>query len=338
MRSEVFVSVIVPVYNAENYLGYSVKCIREQSYPNIEIILIDDGSNDRSPLICDQLSSEDSRIRVVHQSNGGPGKARNTGVEVAKGEWILFIDADDKIGKDYIRDLVEGVQDGVELVMACGFIRNSGAHITFSKESDFECSISDCISHIVHDVPDDYFNAWCGPWGKMFNKDIIHTNRLQFIENLGFLEDLVFCFQYFNCIKKAYISKTKAYDYLIVEGSLTHKHHSWCDVKRATDAYLIEIDKLASKYPDNRYLLDFRCKLVHLSELFLTASIVNNYNTMNAATRHDILAYCKQISRYLYVGVLPIIKGNKLAVLKHLPLWVSELFYRLKYNKNTALS
>lgn len=326
----ILVSIVVPVYNAEKYLDYSVECLKKQSYTNIEILLVDDGSKDGSLELCHKFSREDSRIRVIHQNNGGPGKARNTGVASAKGEWIAFVDSDDKIGVDYIRDLVHGVKEDVELVVAKGFIRNSDVHVAFTKESNLKCSIGDCIYHIVHDVPGEYFNAWCGPWGKMFNVGVIKQYNLRFIENLGFLEDLVFCFEYFNHIQTAFISETDAYDYLIVEGSLTHKRHSYKDIQRATDAYLFQLNKLLARYPDNKYIDDFRCSLITLSIYYLVDNLIHE-ESLVSDEKIAILAYCKKISHYLHIGKLPIFKGNKTAIMKYLPLWVSRLLFKIKY-------
>ena len=99
------ISVVVPVYNVECYLEACVNSIIAQSYTNLEIILVDDGSTDSSPKICDKLSSIDSRIRVLHKQNGGPSDARNHGIDIATGEYIIFVDSDDTITPDAISTL-----------------------------------------------------------------------------------------------------------------------------------------------------------------------------------------------------------------------------------------
>ena len=89
------ISVIVPIYKVEAYLDNCIRSIKSQDYPNLEIILIDDGSPDRCPQMCDQYAMADSRIKVLHKPNGGLSDARNTGIKAASGDFILFIDSDD---------------------------------------------------------------------------------------------------------------------------------------------------------------------------------------------------------------------------------------------------
>ena len=111
------VSIVVPVYNVETYLNYCVNSLRQQTYTNIEIILVDDGSTDASGEICDQHAQEDERVRVLHIENGGISNARNTGVKEASTDWIIFVDSDDYYDKRAVEYLV-GLRDkyGVELV------------------------------------------------------------------------------------------------------------------------------------------------------------------------------------------------------------------------------
>ena len=99
---EVMVSVVVPVYNAEKYLVRCIESIVRQSYSNLEIILVDDGSTDRSPVICDEWSEKDLRIRVIHKKNAGAGYARNSGMEIATGKYICFFDSDDYLDPEAI--------------------------------------------------------------------------------------------------------------------------------------------------------------------------------------------------------------------------------------------
>lgn len=99
------ISVIVPVYNVEKYMSKCVESIQRQTYQNIEIILVDDGSPDHCPEICDQFAKEDSRIKVIHKKNGGLSDARNAGIEVANGEYLAFVDSDDYISREMIEKM-----------------------------------------------------------------------------------------------------------------------------------------------------------------------------------------------------------------------------------------
>ena len=118
MKSNVIVSVIVPIYNVEKYLGKCVESICSQTYENIQILLIDDGSTDNSGAMCDALALEDCRIQVFHKENEGLGLTRNFGIKHAIGDYIFFVDSDDYIEKDSIaRMLEEAVSQDADLVV-----------------------------------------------------------------------------------------------------------------------------------------------------------------------------------------------------------------------------
>lgn len=131
------VSIIVPVYNVEKYLRACLDSILAQTFSNFELILIDDGSKDRSGAICDEYAVGDSRIKVLHKENGGVSKARNTGLDMAQGEFVTFIDGDDTVDADYIglmyREMVENGYDVVRLSWERGGV-NYTYHIKFNSE------------------------------------------------------------------------------------------------------------------------------------------------------------------------------------------------------------
>ena len=110
------VSIIVPVYNSEEYLSYCVNTLLKQTYCNIEIILIDDGSTDKSGEICDLLSKSDERIIVVHQDNKGVSASRNTGISIASGRWIMFVDSDDWLEDDAISSIIKYEDSGMDIL------------------------------------------------------------------------------------------------------------------------------------------------------------------------------------------------------------------------------
>ena len=113
------VSVIIPVYDVEPYLRRCLDSVVNQTYKNLEIILVDDGSTDSSPEICDEYAGADSRIIVIHKENGGQAEARNKGIEAATGEYITFVDADDYISSSYVNDLYKSM-----IIERCDIILN----------------------------------------------------------------------------------------------------------------------------------------------------------------------------------------------------------------------
>ena len=119
MAQETMLSVIIPVYNVEEYLAKCVDSILNQSYTNLEVILVNDGSKDSSGSICDAFAQKDSRVRVIHKENGGLSSARNAGIEAAKGEYITFVDSDDWIEADAYAHLLELMQR-YQVKLVCG--------------------------------------------------------------------------------------------------------------------------------------------------------------------------------------------------------------------------
>ena len=117
------ISVIVPVYKAEGYLERCVGSIRSQTYPNLEIILVDDGSPDRSGELCDKFAREDSRIRVLHVKNGGPASARNAGLDAMTGEYVAFVDSDDDILPEMFQSLYGLILEHQADIACCGTIK-----------------------------------------------------------------------------------------------------------------------------------------------------------------------------------------------------------------------
>ena len=120
MPRETIISVIVPVYKVEEYLDECVRSIIEQTYQNLEIILVDDGSPDSCPKKCDKWAEKDRRIRVIHKSNGGLSSARNAGIDIASGDYLSFVDSDDFIEKDMLRTMLLAAMDNEAEVVCCG--------------------------------------------------------------------------------------------------------------------------------------------------------------------------------------------------------------------------
>lgn len=119
------ISIIVPVYNVEKYLPQCVDSLLQQTYPNVEIVLVDDGSPDQSGRICDEYAAKDQRVKVIHQKNQGVSAARNNGMAAASGEWITFVDADDWFDTDACQHLINEAQkqDGCDVVIF-SFVKN----------------------------------------------------------------------------------------------------------------------------------------------------------------------------------------------------------------------
>ena len=183
------VSIIVPVYNAETYLTQCIDSILAQDFTDFELLLIDDGSKDKSGIICDGYIQKDKRVRIFHKKNGGVSSARNMGLDYAKGSHVCFIDADDYILKDYLAKLVSCNADFV----CCGnktIDKTNNREIIYPEIKIEKVDIGKCLSSLIANYPIGV------PWGKMFRRDILKKYNIKFDEKLFVGEDHVFVQQY----------------------------------------------------------------------------------------------------------------------------------------------
>lgn len=220
MKLDNLVSIIVPVYNTQDYLNNCINSILNQTYKNIEIILIDDGSTDRSAEICDQYAMIDDRVRVIHQKNSGVSNARNNGLEQSKGDYIAFVDSDDTIDKDFIEVLYNGFYESIDMTV-CAFdvvkdqngwdINNS----IYKAEEKKVLSREEAIETVL------YGKLFAGhSWNKMFRKKVL--SNIKFHDNIYVFEDMLFVVEYLlKCNHVLYIEKP-LYRYYIRDNSASH--------------------------------------------------------------------------------------------------------------------
>lgn len=179
-------SVIIPVYNVEKYLCRCVDSILGQTFPDFEVLLVDDGSLDNSGKICDEYSCKDNRVRVFHKENGGPAKARNLALEKMQGEWVTFIDSDDYIDSDGFAVMIAAT-DNVDMVISGKIIE--GKNITEEKVNDVLCFKSSCPSQLYLEC--EIANSRDYIWNRFYKSSIIKNHHLKF-EDLKVGEDTIF--------------------------------------------------------------------------------------------------------------------------------------------------
>lgn len=197
------VSIIVPVYNAEQYISNCIKSILAQKYLSFELILVDDGSQDESLSICNSFAIKDSRIKKYSKSNGGVSSTRNYGLDRATGEWIMFVDSDDTINPDTLQSLVEKVVCN-DMIVCCGAKYDNGDDYFVFKNLSIEDVDPDDLGHVLLYGP---------PWGKLYNRDIIESNNLRFDESISKSEDTLFFWQYMNCVSNVATTSYMGYNY-----------------------------------------------------------------------------------------------------------------------------
>ena len=183
------ISVIVPVYNAENTLRQCVDSILSQKYKDYELILVDDGSKDGSLSICDEYALKDSRVKVFHKPNGGVSSARNLGLDHAQGKWIAFIDSDDYITEGYF----DGIEDHEEDVLIKGYQKFDHSGVVAGREMEELQRISEFSDFLSQYVTDSLLR---GPVFKFYKRSLI--DNLRFLTDMKIGEDAWFVFKYLS--------------------------------------------------------------------------------------------------------------------------------------------
>ena len=207
------VSVIVPVYNAEKTIKRCVESILNQSYENYELILVNDGSKDNSGNLCDKYAVEDSRICVIHKENGGVSSARNAGIVKASGKYLMFVDCDDSIDKDFFETYVRMIQEHSCDVVIGGYdlIENEKVKKCIPEKKGVYGT--ELWGHIAQKT--EQYGYICS---KIFRMELIKENKLFFSEKMYSQEDLDFCLSVYNyCQKFCLIDKT-GYQYYYEAG------------------------------------------------------------------------------------------------------------------------
>lgn len=213
---EELISIIIPIYNAENYIESCKKCIENQTYDNLEIILVDDGSKDKSLELCNLWKEQDKRVTVLHQNNLGASSARNAGLKVYKGDYVAFIDCDDKISDDYFEFLYSLIKEHNVDVSACSSINiySDGTKKQF-KQLDYEgiLEASKIVSLILQ-------SKIITVWGKLFKREAIGKNL--FSNEITIRTEMPFLMNIFmNKNLKLYLSSEIKYFYFQNSASIT---------------------------------------------------------------------------------------------------------------------
>ena len=210
------ISVIVPIYNCEKKLNRCIESILNQSYKELEIILVNDGSTDDSLKICNQYKEKDSRIKVVNKENAGVFAARNTGIECAQGKYIQFVDSDDYIEKDMCTMLVKAMENTEADMVLSGFyhryLNEDIVKVPKGKENS-ALNKKEFAESFLELYQQGFLNM---PWNKLYKKELI---RKKFKENLSLGEDLLFNLKYMEMAEKIAVVEEPLYYYIQERGN-----------------------------------------------------------------------------------------------------------------------
>lgn len=262
------ISVIVPVYKVEKYLDKCVESIVNQTYKDLEIILVDDGSPDNCPEMCDQWAKIDNRIKVIHQNNGGVSNARNIGMESATGDFIAFVDSDDTIDSDMYEFLLDLMIENDADIAHCGYkhiykdetklINNTKKIVIQDRTESLKCLVGGYL-----------FGG--GLWNKLIKKELVASIR--FPENIKINEDVLFCFNVFIKSNKSVFADYPKYNYMAHESSTT------------------EIKKQEKSYEDRCFVNK------QMYECLLSTELCNSAGSRYVSSLIDYYRFCAKTNK-----------------------------------------
>lgn len=227
------VSVIVPIYNVEKYLDRCMNSLINQTLKNIEIILVDDGSPDNCPKMCDEYAKKEPRIKVIHKQNAGLGYARNSGLDIATGEYVAFVDSDDYVEKDAYERMYDAARKYQIDMVLCGFygdnqgVRSEVMIQNMPQREKIIGSCKDYITNLVGQLPHVSQNMFYGyaVWNILFSNDVIKKHHIRFESERVYLsEDILFQVEYAAKIQKVLLYPVPLYNYCLNPDSLTTRY------------------------------------------------------------------------------------------------------------------
>ncbi|MGG3987022.1 glycosyltransferase [Bacillus smithii] len=256
------ISVIIPVYNAEKFLSKCLDSVKNQTYQDLEIILVNDGSTDKSGLICDEYSRKDQRFIVIHKKNGGVSSARNAALKIAKGDYIGFVDPDDWVEPNMFEKLYQLIIDYKADISMCGYVKEKldGTILNNIVKPDIiKMDRKEALNKILNS------NSFKGfLWNKLFSANLIKNNQITFDESIHFCEDLLYCCQCIVKSKNIVYDTTPYYHYVIHDSNASKSNYS---SKKLTslDALVKIIDILNNENEGDIELKKYKNYYMHMN-------------------------------------------------------------------------
>lgn len=291
------VSVIIPMYNSEKYITDCINSVINQTYKNIEIIIINDGSTDQSASLCKELVEKDSRVNLINIKNSGVSTARNIGIENSTGDYITFVDSDDWIKENMIELAVEKINEKKADVVMWSFYRNlpnkqiESSFLPFenklfdkNKDHLFLGSIHARFGKVTESSGASVGTVWC----KLYQAEIIKKNNLSFNPALTRAQDVIFSMKALNSAKKIYYFDERLYHYRISDTSTTSGSRFIEDTNKPFDLLLSEFKKFIDEndLSDNKnyynalYARTIQVLMWHLDHYYFHEQYPNKLKTM----------------------------------------------------------
>lgn len=306
------ISIIIPVYNSGKTLRRCVDSVISQTLIDFECIMIDDGSTDESGGICDDYVGRDSRFRVFHKDNGGVSSARNVGLDNMKGEYVVFIDSDDWVLPNYLKNLYDGLLDCDITISYSTYCYSDGS---IEKEKYPAQIISQSCFSLLFTDNDLHWHT--SPWGKLFRSDIIQRNSLRFKKDVHIGEDAIFLYNYLRIVDTVSVISCTDYCYLVdSSGSLTKKINSVKSEQIGMELIIKAIDDLIE---DKRLSGEAVRNLNWLKSSYIRRVLTSlYYNSTSREKRLEIIRhldtdmYCRYIDEKSFLeGIYSRLLGNQ---------------------------
>ena len=305
------ISIIIPVFNCEQYLEACVASVLAQSYTYFDLILIDGGGQDRSGAMCDALARTDARIRVLHKSNEGVSVARNKGIDMAKGTWLCFIDSDDIITPDYLQKLValQAEQPAAELLM-CNITDvypdgNAAKRNIANVYPDGTAAKRKLPASLSGNFRQDYaylHSLLIGPVVKLYRKDIIIKNNILFPQGISCGEDELFNFQYYRFVNNyAFVDEGLYYYY--------HRENASLSQTLSEKIYQGMLHKLAEEQT-----FYTSCKIAYAEQILNTSALavaLHFYKLNPDDTYTDFCARLQELLPFIAVNAEPVDEAQR---------------------------
>ena len=304
------VSVIVPIYNVEDYLRHCLDSIISQTYQNLEIILVDDGSKDNSGKICDEYAERDKRIKIIHKKNGGLSDARNAGLDIAKGAFITLIDSDDWVDSDYVEQQVEGIEENdADMAITSHKVHYKKRVIDYATKEHKTYKPEEVLERILYSKGVDL-----SAWAKLYRAELFDNIRYP---KGRLYEDAATTYKLIDRSKKIVINSISTYNYRMNDKSISR-----CDFNPKKMDLIVStkemVDFVRAKYPHLARACKRRLKYSELSTYAQLAKSKKLYPE-----------YQEKLSRMIRKGRLSVIIDPKTPSRDKLGLLFSVLGFRM---------
>ena len=313
------ISVIVPVYKTEEYLERCVNSILNQTYKEIELILVDDGSPDKCPEICDTFAQRDDRVKVIHKSNGGVSTARNAGLEIARGDYISFVDSDDYIELDmYEKMLSKAIEYDCDVTM-CDCVKDYPEHSTIYTHDirdgfySYEELLTEYYPHLIMmenvEYPATISNV------TILWKNTLNTPDMRYEPGIRFSEDLLFGAKLLRNAKSFYYMKGEAlYHYVFNESSASHTF-----VDNKWDDYIKLFRCISNEFSNDRsFDFDYQIDLCLLFFVYNTVGEIysTNYSFLQKRNKiYEILNTPEVVDMFKNIDIFKLNVSTKLKII-----------------------